>query len=269
MIRPFMMRYNLGQVADAEAAMGDASMGSLNDKVAIVTGASTGIGRAISIAYAQEGAKVVLAARRREKLESLAAEVTAAGGTPLIVPTDVTSEEQVVALFAATVKAFGRIDIVVNNAGTAVSKPTEELTLAEWRTVVDCNLTGAFLCSREAFKVMKPQRSGRILNIGSISSKMPRPNAAPYTSTKYAIEGLTHSLAVDGRSFGITASVLHPGNVVSDIWGGRADYVREKEGMMAAEELARVAVLMVTLPPDVNLYQAVILPVSQPFLGRG
>jgi NAD(P)-dependent dehydrogenase (short-subunit alcohol dehydrogenase family) len=244
-------------------------MGSLSDKVAIVTGASTGIGRAIALAYAKEGAKVVLAARRREKLEALSGEIKGVGGESLIVATDITSEEQVIELFRTTVKSFGRVDIVVNNAGTAVGKPTEELTLAEWRSVIDTNLTGAFLCSREAFKLMKPQRSGRILNIGSISSKMPRPNSAPYTSSKYALEGLTHSLAVDGRKFGISASVLQPGNVVSEIWGGNTDYVREKEGMMAAEELARVALLMVTLPPDVNLFEAVILPVTQPFLGRG
>jgi NAD(P)-dependent dehydrogenase (short-subunit alcohol dehydrogenase family) len=243
-------------------------MASLSKQVAIVTGASTGIGRSIAIAFAREGAKVVLAARRREKLEQLAKEIEAEGGSALAAPTDITSEEQVLALFRTTVSSYGRLDILVNNAGTAVGKPTDEMTLAEWRSVIDCNLTGAFLCSREAFKLMKPQRSGRILNIGSTSAKVPRPNSAPYTSSKYALEGLTHSLAVDGRQHGIAASVLQPGNVVTDIWGS-AEFIMKKEGAMSPDDLARIAVLMMSLPPDVNLYQAVVLPLSMPFLGRG
>ena len=244
-------------------------MNVLSEKVAIVTGASTGIGRSIALAFAREGAKVVLAARRREKLEQLAAEISAGGGTASIVPTDVSAEADVIELFRKTMELHKQVDILVNNAGTAVGKPTDEMTLAEWQKVIDVNLTGAFLCSREAFKVMKPRRSGRILNIGSISSKMPRPNAAPYTSSKYALEGLTHSLAVDGRQHGIAASVLQPGNVVSEIWGNATEVVKSREGMMRAEDLARIAVLMVSLPADVNLYQALVLPITQPFLGRG
>jgi NAD(P)-dependent dehydrogenase (short-subunit alcohol dehydrogenase family) len=244
-------------------------MNSLSEKVAIVTGASTGIGRSIALAFAREGAKVVLAARRREKLEQLAAEISQGGGSASIVPTDVSSEADVIELFRKTMQTHKQVDILVNNAGTAVGKPTDEMTLAEWQKVIDVNLTGAFLCSREAFKVMKPRRSGRILNIGSISAKMPRPNAAPYTSSKYALEGLTHSLAVDGRQHGIAASVLQPGNVVSEIWGNATEAVKTREGMMRAEDLARIAVLMVSLPPDVNLYQALVLPITQPFLGRG
>jgi NAD(P)-dependent dehydrogenase (short-subunit alcohol dehydrogenase family) len=244
-------------------------MNSLSEKVAIVTGASTGIGRSIALAFAREGAKVVLAARRREKLEQLAAEIGQGGGSASVVPTDVSSEADVIALFRRTMEAHAQVDILVNNAGTAVGKPTDEMTLAEWQKVIDVNLTGAFLCSREAFKVMKPRRSGRILNIGSISAKMPRPNAAPYTSSKYALEGLTHSLAVDGRQYGIAASVLQPGNVVSEIWGNATELVKTREGMMRAEDLAKIAVLMVSLPPEINLYQALVLPITQPFLGRG
>ena len=244
-------------------------MGSLSNKVAIVTGASTGIGHSIAQAFAAEGAKVVLAARRREKLETLAEEIKRAGGTALVVQTDVTSEEDVIELFRATVKQYDRVDILVNNAGTAVGKPTDELTLAEWRKVIDCNVTGAFLCSREAFKLMKAQRSGRILNIGSISSQRPRPNSAPYSTSKFAIEGLTHSLAVDGRQYGIAVSAMHPGNVATEIWGAHTELVKEREGMMPAEDVARLAVLMMNLPPEMNLYQAVVLPVTQPFLGRG
>jgi NAD(P)-dependent dehydrogenase (short-subunit alcohol dehydrogenase family) len=157
----------------------------------------------------------------------------------------------------------------VNNAGTAVGNATDEMTLAEWKHVIDCNLTGAFLCSREALKLMKPRRSGRILNIGSTSAKVPRANSAPYTSSKYALEGLTHSLAVDGRQHGIAASVLQPGNVVTDIWRGGAEQIMKREGAMSPEDLARIALLMVTLPADLNLYQALVLPLSMPFLGRG
>jgi NAD(P)-dependent dehydrogenase (short-subunit alcohol dehydrogenase family) len=244
-------------------------MGSLDKQVAIVTGASTGIGRSIAIMFAKEGASVVLAARRRERLEQVAKEIQQAGGTALVATTDITSEEQVIALFEATQNAYGRLDILINNAGTAVGKPTDELTLAEWRQVIDCNLTGAFLCSREALKLMKPRRSGRIINIGSTSAKVPRPNSAPYSTSKYGLEGLTHSLAVDGRSFGVAASVLQPGNVVTDIWGPRAEHIMRKEGAMSPDDLARIALLMVTLPADINLYQALVLPLSMPFLGRG
>jgi NAD(P)-dependent dehydrogenase (short-subunit alcohol dehydrogenase family) len=244
-------------------------MGSLSKQVAIVTGASAGIGRSIAIAFAREGASVVLAARRREKLEQLAGEIAESGGTALCVPTDVTSEEQVLQLFRTTADTYGHVDILVNNAGTAVGKATDEMTLAEWKHVIDCNLTGAFLCSREALKLMKPRRSGRILNIGSTSAKVPRANSAPYTSSKYALEGLTHSLAVDGRQHGIAASVLQPGNVVTDIWRGGAEQIMKREGAMSPEDLARIALLMVTLPADLNLYQALVLPLSMPFLGRG
>jgi NAD(P)-dependent dehydrogenase (short-subunit alcohol dehydrogenase family) len=243
-------------------------MGSLDKQVAIVTGASTGIGRSIAIMFAKEGASVVVAARRRERLEQVVNEIEQAGGKALVATTDITVEEQVIALFEATQKTYGRLDILINNAGTAVGKPTDEMTLAEWRSVIDCNLTGAFLCSREALKLMKPRRSGRIVNIGSTSAKMPRPNSAPYTTSKYGLEGLTHSLAVDGRNYGVAASVLQPGNVVTDIWGP-AEHIIRKEGAMSPDDLARIALLMVTLPADINLYQALVLPLSMPFLGRG
>jgi NAD(P)-dependent dehydrogenase (short-subunit alcohol dehydrogenase family) len=243
-------------------------MGQLAGKVAIVTGASTGIGHSIGALFAKEGAKVVLAARRREPLEALAQEIKSAGGAALAVATDVAIEEQVVNLFRRTVEAFGRVDILVNNAGTAVGKPTEELKLEEWRRVIDCNVTGAFLCAREALKLMKPQKSGRILNIGSVSAKVPRPNSAPYTTSKYALEGLTRSLAVDGRAHGIAASVLQPGNVETPIWRGREDVVA-REGAASAEDIARIALVMMTLPPEINMFEAIVLPLTMPLLGRG
>ncbi len=243
-------------------------MGQLTDRVAIITGASTGIGHTIGAVFAREGAKVVLAARRREPLEALALEIQKAGGTALAIVTDVGVEEQVLNLFRRTMDAYGRVDILVNNAGTAVGKPTDELTLEEWRRVIDCNVTGAFLCSREALKIMKRQRSGRILNIGSVSAKVPRPNSAAYTTSKYALEGLTRSLAVDGRAHGIAVSVLQPGNVDTPIWRGREEVVA-REGAASPDDIARIALTMVTLPPDLNMFEAIVLPLTMPMLGRG
>jgi NADP-dependent 3-hydroxy acid dehydrogenase YdfG len=243
-------------------------MGQLQDKIAVITGASTGIGHSMASVFAREGAKVVLAARRREALEKLAQEINAAGGTALAVPTDVNEEQQVLDLFRRTVDEFGRVDILVNNAGTAIGKPTDELSLDAWRKVIDCNVTGAFLCSREAFKAMKRQHSGRILNIGSVSAKVPRPHSAAYTTSKYALEGLTRSMAVDGREHGIGVSVLQPGNVATAIWSGREE-VMKREGAMSPDDIARIAVMMLSLPADVNMFEALVLPLTMPMLGRG
>lgn len=243
-------------------------MGQLTERVAIVTGASAGIGRSIAVAFAREGAKVVLAARRQEQIEALAREIESAGGTALAAPTDVTVEEEVLALFGRAMDAYGRVDILVNNAGIATGKPTDELSLEAWRRVIDCNVTGAFLCSREAFRIMKRQGGGRILNIGSVSAKVPRAHSAAYTTSKYALEGLTRSLAVDGRAHGIAASVLQPGNVATPLWDGREETMR-KEGAMSPDDLARIALVMVTLPPDLNMFEALVLPLTMPMLGRG
>lgn len=243
-------------------------MGQLADRVAIVTGASTGIGRSIALAFARESAKVVLAARTPDPLEALAREIGAAGGNAMAVPTDVTSEAQVGELFRRALDAHGRVDILVNCAGLTTGTPTEHMTLDKWRSVIDCNVTGAFLCSREAFKLMKRQGGGRILNIGSISAKVPRANTIAYTTSKFALEGMTRSLAVDGRAHGISASVLQPGNTATPIWSGREDAM-QREGAMNPDDVARVAVAMVTLPPDVNFYEAIMLPLTMPALGRG
>jgi len=243
-------------------------MGQLIDRIAVITGASTGIGKGIAAAYAAEGAKVVLAARSREKLEAVAGEIRSAGGTALVVPTNVTLEEDVIDLFRRTLKVFGRVDILVNCAGITNRSPTDELSLEAWKNVLDVNLNGAFLCSREAFRIMKRQRSGRIINIGSISAKMPRPHTAPYTTSKFALEGLTRSLALDGRDYGIAVSILHPGNTATPLWDGREDQARQ-EGIMSPTDLARVMVIIAALPPDVNMLESIMLPVSMPFLGRG
>ncbi len=243
-------------------------MGQLQDKIAVITGASTGIGHSMAVVFAKEGAKVVLAARRREALDQLAKEISANGGTALAVPTDVTNEQQVVELFQRAMEKFGRVDILVNNAGTAIGKPTDELSYEAWRTVIDCNVNGAFLCSREAFKIMKRQHGGRILNIGSVSAKVPRPHSAAYTTSKYALEGLTRSMAVDGREHGVAVSVLQPGNVDTAIWSGREE-VKKREGVMSPDDVARIAVTMLSLPADMNMFEALVLPLTMPMLGRG
>ncbi|GGL79540.1 SDR family oxidoreductase [Wenxinia marina] len=243
-------------------------MTSLEGRIAIVTGASSGIGHAIARALAAEGARVILAARSADRLDALAAEIGAAGGTGLALPTDVTDEGQVEALFARCAEAFGPPDLVVCNAGIADHTPTADLTLARWSEVIDINLTSAFLCGRAALRAMiETGRGGRIVNVGSISAKVPRPHTAAYAASKFGLAGLTHSLALDGREHGIAVSTFHPGSTESNLVPGITD--RPRPGSMKAEDVARLVVLMATLPADVNLYEATILPVSMPFLGRG
>lgn len=240
----------------------------LKGKVAVVTGASSGIGRAIAIAFGQAGASVVLAARRQAPLDETARLVREAGGGALACVTDVSSEDDVTRLFAAAMQEYGRVDILVNNAGMTSSQPLESMSLATWRQVLDVNLTGAFLCSREAFRIMKAQRGGRIVNMSSVAAKVPRPNAVPYTTTKHGLVGMTHALALDGREHGIAVSVLCPGVTESELAlksGRKAD----SGEYMKAADVARVVVLMATLPPEVNLYESTIFPLSMPLLGRG
>jgi NAD(P)-dependent dehydrogenase (short-subunit alcohol dehydrogenase family) len=243
-------------------------MPQLQDRVAIVTGASTGIGQAIARALAAEGAKVVLAARTVAKLDAFAAELRGKGQRVLAVATDVSSEDSVLALFARTAEEFGRLDILVNNAGTNAVSPTDELSLADWNRVIGTNLTGAFMCTRQAMKLMKRQKAGRIINIGSVSARVSRINQAAYTTSKFGLDGLTKATALEGREHGIAVSILHPGNTETAIWAGR-EQVARTEGIMDADELARIAVLMASLPAGMNLLEAVALPVTMPFLGRG
>jgi NAD(P)-dependent dehydrogenase (short-subunit alcohol dehydrogenase family) len=249
----------------------------LTNQVAIVTGASNGIGRGIAEALAAAGAKTVLAARRTELLEEVAAGIRAAGGTALPVTTDVTREDQVVRLFKTARETYGRVDVLVNNAGVPTHVPIEDITLDYWREVLDVNLTAAFMCSREAVRAMKAQtpQGGRIINIGSVSAKTPRPDSLPYTATKFALQGMTHQLTMDGRKYGVVASIIHPGATLSSFSTRRGrtqagpgatadDYV------MAAEDVAKIVVLMCGLPPEVNLYEATILPNHmRSFIGRG
>ena len=243
-------------------------MEQLQDRIAVITGASTGIGRSIAAAFAAEGAKTVLASRNREKLAAAAHEIQRTSGQVLVIQTDVMSEDEVIDLFRQTLDKFGRVDILVNNAGLSQGGPPDELSLELWQRVLGVNLTGAFLCSREAFKIMKNQRSGRIINIGSVSAKVPRVNSAPYTTSKFGLEGLTRSLALDGREHGIAVSIIHPGNTMTPIWTGREEIARE-EGVMAPDDLARIAVTIAALPTEVNMLETIVLPVSMPFVGRG
>ncbi len=241
-------------------------MGKLDGKVAIITGGGTGVGKGIARAFAIEGAMVIIASRNKENLERTAEELRSNGATVEVVPTDVTDEAQVVRLFDHTVREFGRVDVAVSNAGIEVAGPLEELTLETWQSVVAVNLTGVFLCCREAMKIMKSQGGGRIINIGSTAAQIPRPNTASYAATKAAVVGLTHVAALEGRDHGIAVSCLHPGNVAIE---NRGPERMHTEPMMRVDDVGMVAVTMAALPPDVNLYHAIVLPLGMPYLGRG
>jgi NAD(P)-dependent dehydrogenase (short-subunit alcohol dehydrogenase family) len=245
----------------------------LRGKVAIITGASGGLGKGMAEVFAAEGAKTVVAARRKEALEQVAGGIRARGGEALVVPTDVTREAQVTALFTSTMEAYGRVDILVNNAGMPTRTPIEDTTLADWQAVIDLNLTAPFLCAREAVRIMKKQGGGRIINIGSISAITPRRHSAGYAATKAAIEGLTRSLTLDGRDYGVVASVIHPGATASSFnaaRGGAGPGKTPADYIMSTEDLARVALLMCSLPPEVNLFEATLLPNNMvSFIGRG
>jgi NAD(P)-dependent dehydrogenase (short-subunit alcohol dehydrogenase family) len=243
-------------------------MGKLDDKVALVTGSSSGIGRGIARALAAEDATVVLAARRADRLRATVDEIVAAGGTALAVPTDVSSETDIERLFATTLERFGRLDILVNNAGTSAPGPLDELSAEDWDRVLAVNLRGPFLCTRQALRIMKRQRGGRIINIGSISAQRVRPNNGPYNASKFGIDGLTHSTALEGRPYGISCGALHPGNTSSEL-NQDPNMSISQEPRMDVEELAQAALLMATLPPHVNMFQAIVMPVEQLYVGRG
>lgn len=243
-------------------------MGQLDGKVTILTGAGTGIGKGIARGFAKEGAPLVLASRNRENLEATEREIAQHGVETLVVPTDVTDEDQVAALFEKTMDKFGRVEVLINNSGAFDGGPLEELTLETWQKVLGVNLTGPFLCTRAAMPIMKSQGGGRIINIGSISAQMCRSNAAPYNTTKHGLVGLTKSTALEGRDHNIVASCLHPGNVLTERRAaGRKP--QDEEPMMTVDELATVAVTMAALPLHVNVLESIVLPTTQAYLGRG
>ncbi len=243
-------------------------MGQLDGKVTILTGAGTGIGKGIARGFAREGAPLVLASRNQANLEETAQEIASSGVKVLVVPTDVTDEAQVKALFERTMQEFGRVDIVINNSGAFDGGPLEDLTLETWQKILAVNLTGPFLCAREAMPIMKAQGGGRIINIGSISAQMCRPNSSPYNTTKHGLVGLTKSIALEGRDFNVVCSVLHPGNVLTERRAAGAK-PQDAEPMMTVDELALTAITMAALPLHVNVLEAIVLPTQQAYLGRG
>jgi len=238
---------------------------SLSGQVALVTGGGTGIGKAIAQAMLAEGAKIIIVGRKEEVLKEAQTEL---GSGVEIMVCDVTQEDQVDRVYENIMSNHGRLDILINNAGMAARAKSYEMSYDMWKKVVDVNLNGAFLCARGAMKIMVNQKSGRIINIGSISGQMGRPENAPYTATKFAIEGLTRAFALDGRDHGIAVSVIHPGNAATNIWKGREE-VSEREGLIPLEDLGKLAVTMLTMSPNVNILGSVILPITQPYLGRG
>jgi NAD(P)-dependent dehydrogenase (short-subunit alcohol dehydrogenase family) len=247
-------------------------------KTAIITGAGSGIGRATAVALLAEGYSVVLAGRRHDALAETAHLAAANAGRALAVPTDVTDPESIRALFESTRQKFGRLDVLFNNAGTgAPATPIEDLTIEAWRRVVDVNLTGAFLCTREAFRLMKDQspRGGRIINNGSISAYVPRPNSAPYTATKHAISGLTKSTALDGRKYEIACGQIDIGNAETDLTARMKAGVPQADGSLAveptidAEHIARAVIYMASLPLDANVLFMTVMATKMPFVGRG
>src|SRR5262245_36042953 len=244
-------------------------------KIALVTGAGTGIGKHAALALSRDGYSVVLAGRRQDLLEATAAE---AKSPTLVVPTDVADPAAVKALFAKTVEVFGRLDVVFNNAGTgAPPVPLEDLTYEQWKTVVDINLTGVFLCTQEAFKIMKSQnpRGGRIINNGSISAHAPRPNSSPYTSTKHAVTGLTKAASLDGRKYDIACGQIDIGNAETPMTARMKTGVPQPNGAtipeptMGADNVARAVVYMASLPLDANVLFMTVMATKMPFVGRG
>jgi NAD(P)-dependent dehydrogenase (short-subunit alcohol dehydrogenase family) len=246
-------------------------------KIAVVTGAGSGIGRAASLALHAAGYSVVLAGRRREELERTAQMARGQGGT-LPVPTDVSNPDSIKALFAKTRETFGRLDVLFNNAGIgAPAVPMEDLTFEQWKNVVDVNLTGAFLCAQEAIRIMKSQdpQGGRIINNGSISAHAPRPYSAPYTATKHAITGLTKSISLDNRRYNIACGQIDIGNAATEMTERMTKGVPQANGTtmveprMDVQNVADAVVFMASLPLDANVQFITIMATTMPFIGRG
>ncbi|MEZ6059413.1 MAG: SDR family oxidoreductase [Planctomycetaceae bacterium] len=247
-------------------------------KTAIVTGAGSGIGRAVSLAFLAEGYRVVLAGRRQDALQETAELAGDAAGSAVVVPTDVRDASFVARLFDTVAERFGRLDVLFNNAGVgAPAVELTELTLEQWQAVVDVNLTGMFLCTQHAFRMMKEQRpqGGRIINNGSISADRPRPNSAPYTATKHAVTGLSKSTQLDGRKYNIACSQIDIGNAATTLTEKMKDGVPQADGSVAVEptmsavDVARAVVYMAGLPLSANVPFMTVMATTMPLIGRG
>jgi NAD(P)-dependent dehydrogenase (short-subunit alcohol dehydrogenase family) len=247
-------------------------------KIALVTGAGSGIGRAVSLALHSAGWAVVLAGRRAARLDETGAFAKPSGGKMLLVPTDVSQPESVRALFAKVRETFGRLDLLFNNAGvSSPAIPMEDLTYEQWNAVVGANLTGAFLCAQEAIKIMKAQqpRGGRIINNGSISAHAPRPHSAPYTATKHAITGLTKCISLDGRQYDIACGQIDIGNAATELSAPMAKGVPQANGSIMPEprfdvqHVADAVLYMASLPLDANVQFMTVMATKMPFVGRG
>ena len=249
-----------------------------HNKTAIITGAGSGIGKAVALAFLNDGYRVALAGRRQDALQSTIKEAGESGANAIAVPTDVSDPDAVKKLFSQAREKFGRLDVLFNNAGVnAPGVPLEELTVDQWKNVVDINLSGMFYCIQEAFRVMKDQdpRGGRIINNGSISAHAPRPNSAPYTATKHAVTGLTKCASLDGRKYDIACGQIDIGNAMTELAARMAKGVPQADGsikpeaMMRVSEVASAALYMASLPIDTNVQFMTIMATKMPFVGRG
>jgi len=248
-----------------------------NGKVALVTGGGSGIGKASALALAEEGYAVVVAGRRPEPLQAVVGEIESKQGRALGVPTNVGDPEAVRSLFAKTKETYGRLDVLFNNAGFGAAGPIEELPYEHWKGVIDSILNGSFLCTQEAFKIMKDQKpmGGRIINNGSISAHVPRPDSAAYTSAKHAITGLTKSTSLDGRKYDIACGQIDVGNALTEMTQRMTRGVPQANGAVIVEptmdvqNVARAVVFMATVTPEANVQFLTVMATKMPFVGRG
>lgn len=263
----------MSQIHSAESSIGDRT-----NQTAIVTGAGSGIGKAVAVALSQNGFQVVLAGRGLQKLESVAAEIDGASGASMAISTDVTDPNQVADLFDKTVQKFGRVDLLFNNAGINIpSVELDEIPIEEWNQIVATNLTGVFLCTQNAFRVMKTQQpmGGRIINNGSVSAQVPRPNSIGYTATKHAVTGITKSSSLDGRKYNIACGQIDIGNATSDMTSRmssgvpQADGSKKPEPTFAVDNVANAVVYMSKLPLDANVPSMTVMATKMPLVGRG
>ena len=249
-----------------------------DQKISIVTGAGTGVGKSASLALADEGWTIVLAGRRKDPIEAVTNEIKSRGGNALAIVTDTSDTKSVKGLFEETKRAFGRLDLLFNNAGTnAPGVSLEELSFEQWTNVVNVNLTGVFLCTQEAFRLMKAQTpmGGRIINNGSISAHVPRPGSAPYTATKHAVTGLTRSTSLDGRKYNIACGQIDIGNALTEMAARMTKGVPQADGSIQVEPVMDVANVgktvahMASLPMEANVQFVTVMATNMPFIGRG